>query len=323
MPAPRFSVIIPVQNRPHLVRQAIESVLAQDDPTTEIIVVDDASSDDTPRALRAFGDKIRPVFLEQPQGCEVARNAGAALARGDYLAFLDSDDLLLPGALGTYAFIIDVTRRPALMVSRLAGFTETSPPPAPDPRDGTVDFVVFADYLARDRTIASSASMIVVRRDVFAEVGGFRSSTAATFNGSDHDFLLRVGCHGPAVLIEKPAVVGYRLHGGNSVRDIRRVVEGIMRIIRAEREGIYPGGARRRLDRRSVIGNQTYWWCRCALLQRRPLLAARLFFSGADMILARIVKRLRTQRLAKLPITHAVRSESGRSPSAESAKATP
>jgi GT2 family glycosyltransferase len=308
-PMPRFSIIITVFNRPELVRQAINSARAQTFTNHEIIVVDDASTDATPEILKSYGDKIRVVTQAKNEGSEVANNAGVAVAQGSYLAFLDSDDLLYSWALETYDFVLARTGQPALLVSRLAYFS-TTPQPVQVPSDGdAIELIVYKDYLSRDRTIGSSLSMIVVRQDVYAEVGGFRQSTASTFYDCDHDFLLRVGCHGPAMLIESPHTVAYRIHPGNSVRNIRRVAEGIRRLIRAERNGNYPGGRERRLDRRAVIGNQTYWWSRCAFLQGQPWLAATLLLAGFDMILARLVKRFQTAIRGLTPTTRLQRGE--------------
>ena len=86
------SVIIPTYNRAHLVVESIESALRQTAPPREIIVIDDGSTDDTSRALRSFGDRIISVRQEN-QGVGSARNRGMALARGRYIAFLDSDDI--------------------------------------------------------------------------------------------------------------------------------------------------------------------------------------------------------------------------------------
>jgi len=292
MPMPKFSVIITVFNRPDLVRQTIASVLAQTWADLEIVVVDDASTDATPGVLQAYGEAIRVVTLAAQSGCEVARNAGAAAARGEYLAFLDSDDLFFPWALETYDQVIGRTGQPALVVSRLACFSGEPPVPGPGEPGEAIEIVVFPDYLARDRNVRPSASMIVVRRDVFAGAGGFRSSSATTFNASDQDFLLRAGCHGPAVLIERPSTVAYRFHPGNSIRNVRRMAEGIMRLIDAERHDRYPGGQARRLDRRAVIGKEALWWGRHALLHGPRGLGAKLILVGSDMIGARLVKRM-------------------------------
>src|ERR1700722_8506374 len=90
---PKVSVVIPTYNRAATVPRAIESVLAQTVTDLEVIVVDDGSSDDTGKVLREmFGDRIR-YYSQANQGASVARNKGVEEARGEWIAFLDSDDL--------------------------------------------------------------------------------------------------------------------------------------------------------------------------------------------------------------------------------------
>jgi len=86
------SVIIPTYNRASMVGDAIESALVQTHPASEVIVVDDGSTDDTERVVRAFGDRVRYVRQEN-RGVSAARNAGMGVAKGELFAFLDSDDL--------------------------------------------------------------------------------------------------------------------------------------------------------------------------------------------------------------------------------------
>jgi len=90
---PKVSVVIPTYNRANKVRGAIESALAQTVSDLEVIVVDDGSSDETGKILaEIYGDRIR-YYSQVNQGVSVARNKGITEARGDWLAFLDSDDL--------------------------------------------------------------------------------------------------------------------------------------------------------------------------------------------------------------------------------------
>lgn len=94
----KLSVIIPTWNRAQLVCDAINSALNQRPGDVEVIVVDDASKDDTTEVLtRIYGDRIQLLRLNQRSGAGAARNAGVALARGEFVAFLDSDDVWLPG----------------------------------------------------------------------------------------------------------------------------------------------------------------------------------------------------------------------------------
>lgn len=98
MKTPLLSVVIPTWNRAQLVGDAIRSVLAQG--AVEVIVVDDASTDATVELLESeFGDRIRLLRLEHRRGPGGARNVGARVARGEFVAFLDSDDVWLPGKL--------------------------------------------------------------------------------------------------------------------------------------------------------------------------------------------------------------------------------
>lgn len=100
MPPPILSVVIPTWNRAHLVCEAIESALNQRVGQVEVIVVDDCSTDDTAELVgRRFGSYIHLLRLARRRGAGAARNAGIRLATGKLIAFLDSDDVWLPGKL--------------------------------------------------------------------------------------------------------------------------------------------------------------------------------------------------------------------------------
>jgi len=100
MSHPTFSVVLPVYNRERLVGRAIRSVLAQDERDFEILAVDDASTDGSLEILEAFDDpRVRIVRHSENRGGGASRNTGIHAARGDYIAFLDSDDYWLPRKL--------------------------------------------------------------------------------------------------------------------------------------------------------------------------------------------------------------------------------
>ena len=102
MNAPQFSVVIPAYNAAATLAQAIESVRAQTWPAYEILVVDDGSTDTTAEIAKRYGGIVK--LIQQPnRGVSVARNAGAAAAQGDWLAFLDADDWYAPDRLRHHA----------------------------------------------------------------------------------------------------------------------------------------------------------------------------------------------------------------------------
>ncbi|MFH8409992.1 CDP-glycerol glycerophosphotransferase family protein [Streptomyces sp. NPDC018019] len=99
---PRFSVIVPARNVQGYLRACLDSVLEQDHRDVELIAVDDCSTDTTGAIIDEYArrdPRPAPLHLRRPSGAGPARNAGAALATGDYLLFLDGDDTLAPGAL--------------------------------------------------------------------------------------------------------------------------------------------------------------------------------------------------------------------------------
>lgn len=92
------SIVIDSYNYGRFLRTAIDSALAQTHPHTEVIVVDDGSRDDSPEIIRSYGNRIIPLIKENG-GQASALNAGAKLSRGDFIVFVDSDDMLLPDTL--------------------------------------------------------------------------------------------------------------------------------------------------------------------------------------------------------------------------------
>jgi glycosyltransferase involved in cell wall biosynthesis len=103
---PRVSVIIPTHNRKAFVLEAVASVLAQTYGDYELILVDDGSSDGTGEALKRYEEHLQYLYQEN-QGVSAARNCGLELARGEFIAFLDSDDLWLPKKLAIQVAFMD------------------------------------------------------------------------------------------------------------------------------------------------------------------------------------------------------------------------
>ena len=165
------SVVIPTRDRRELVVEAARSVLAQRGCRPEIIVVDDGSRDGSDAALQGLGDRLRYV-RQEPRGVSAARNRGAGMACGTWLAFLDSDDLWQPDKLARQ---LELHRsRPDLAVSQTGeiwirnGRRVNACLHHAKPQGD-----VFLPSLER---CLISPSAVLIRRDVFLELGGFDES---------------------------------------------------------------------------------------------------------------------------------------------------
>lgn len=111
---PLFSIVVPTYNRATLVAQAIESILRQSNPDFEAIIVDDGSTDDTLVRLSRFTDPRLRIFSKENGERGAARNFGASKSMGEYINFLDSDDVLFPNHLSVAREVIDERDRPPI-----------------------------------------------------------------------------------------------------------------------------------------------------------------------------------------------------------------
>ena len=112
MQHPKVSVIIPTYNRAEYLGEAIQSVFDQTFEDFEILIVDDGSTDDTQQLVLSFHDPRLRSFYQNNCGISAARNAAIRSADGEYIAFLDSDDVWLPELLESQVAVLD--RRPEI-----------------------------------------------------------------------------------------------------------------------------------------------------------------------------------------------------------------
>ena len=245
---PFFSVIIPVYNRAHMVERALDSVFAQTCREFEIIVVDDGSTDDTLRVLNPYSDRIT-LLSQENAGPGMARNLGAEHGVGDYLAFLDSDDVWLPWTLETYKNVINSNRQPSFVTGKQKIFSDAKGLEGIEESALTVE--VFSDYLASgDQWRWFGVSSFVIQRKVFERVGGFRTGNV---NGEDADLAMRLGCEKGFVHVASPVMFGYQDHADNLTSDHRKNLQASIQMIERERDSVFPGGAERALERRRII----------------------------------------------------------------------
>lgn len=242
----RISVIIPSYNRREYLMACLDSVAAQRRAPDEVIVVDDGSTDGTQEAVAARGDAT--LTTQANAGPGAARNRGAAAATGDYLAFLDSDDLWFPWSLEVMAGLLEKHDHPALLFARFEDFTGAAPEGM---AEEAASAMAFSDYLASaDHGFFAGAGMMVIAREAFAAVGGFAEER---MNSEDHDLALRLGTAPGFVQVIAPVTVAHRMHGGNEMANTSLNLAGLERLVCTERAGGYPGGAERAAARRGMI----------------------------------------------------------------------
>ena len=212
---PLVSVVIPTWNRRDLVRQAIGSVVAQSRGDWELIVVDDGSTDGTAPMIEAMNEpRVRIIELDHGGSVGHLRNVGAQAATAPWLAFLDSDDLWLPGKLQLQLDALEASGAGWCYgaCELLAPSGDVTPIRAGQflPLSGDI-----LDDLLAGRTGAYIGTL-VVRRELFEKVGGFEESLA---NREDFDFELRLAAIAEAVAVPE-VVTRVREHEGRRTGDL-------------------------------------------------------------------------------------------------------
>jgi len=202
---PQVSVIIPTHNRAEWLPGAVDSVLSQSFSDLEIIVVDDGSEDDTPSALGERMDRVR-YLRQEHAGVAAARNLGMAAARGEFLAFLDSDDRFAPGKIK--AQVEFMRAHPQALIShtdeiwyRRGRFLNQKK------KHARPSGYIFIKSLAM---CCVGMSTVMARPRFFELAGGFDSSFPCC---EDYELWLRSGSRLPFLLLPRPLTIK---NGGRS-----------------------------------------------------------------------------------------------------------
>jgi len=213
---PSISLIIPTHSRPYLLPRAVESALAAG-TDVEVVVVDDASTDDTAAVCRAMTG-INYVRLDHNQGVAGARNVGVLTSSADYIAFLDDDDLRLPGSLDLQLALLRNTPGAALIYGQalIGGATDRFagdryPQPCPE---GDVFW-----QLVTQNFIPSGS--VLFRRSCLFSTGLLDRSIAGV---DDWDLWVRIAALYPVAALDQPVVI-WRRPAPDSDQGSARAVE--------------------------------------------------------------------------------------------------
>jgi glycosyltransferase involved in cell wall biosynthesis len=232
--SPQVSVIIPTYNRRNRIQKAIRSVLAQTCSDSEIIVVDDGSTDDTAVDVARLAENDQRIRLLQHgrnKGAPAARNTGIGASRGEFVSFLDSDDEWLPDKLAKQTELFR-DGPPALGVVH-CGCTKVFADGRP-PEDLSFDLRgdVYASLLAR---YGVQTSTLLVRRDCFDVAGGFREGLRGC---QEWDLCIRLARHYLFDYAPEP-LVAYHIHGGPTISgDRSRNLRAYLRVVRLHEKEI-------------------------------------------------------------------------------------
>src|SRR5215813_3489651 len=209
--AARVSVIIPTYNRADLIGETIESVLKQTFDDFEIIIVDDGSTDATGEVVRKFDGPIKYLYQDN-RGRSCARNRGFEASSGDYVCFLDSDDVLKPMMIERQVSLLDSNSNLGFVYSDYQFINQTGeilPVPEsfsrhPLRRGRIFRFLIYFDFIP--------PSSVLSRRDCINKIGLFESSLEPA---EDLDWLLRMTSLYETDYIPEPLFL-FRKHEGNT-----------------------------------------------------------------------------------------------------------
>ena len=202
---PLVSVIIPTYNRGWILEETIDSVLAQNYAPMELIVVDDGSIDDTAAILAGYGSRLE-IIRQENRGVSAARNVGVAAARGELIAFLDSDDLWLPGKVAIQVDHFQIHPE-SLICQTEEVWIRRGRRVNPKHHHRKAEGMIFERSL---ELCLVSPSAVMLRRELFDLVGGFDESLPAC---EDYDLWLRVSCRYPVGLSDTPLIQKRGGHG--------------------------------------------------------------------------------------------------------------
>jgi glycosyltransferase involved in cell wall biosynthesis len=264
----QVTVIIPTYNRAQFIADAIRSVQAQTVTDVEIIVADDGSTDNTAEIVSGFGPSVTYLCLQHRGQPAASRNSGLRYARGEFVAFLDSDDLYFPHKLALQMAAFDAHPGVGLVYSDACFFHHDPARPIghrldglPKPTGNVFPTLLTCNFL--------STTTVLIRRSCLDVVGEF-DENPEFIAVEDYDFWLRIAAKFPIVFA--PGAVGAIRHHNQNI-SLRVAMNWRTLQVRLHMETLYPDLMRLYSSARHEAYARSHWAVAFTELQNRRWLA--------------------------------------------------
>lgn len=226
----KISVVIPTYNRPELLKNSINSVLSQSFPDTEIIVIDDCSTDNTQSVLGNYKDgRLKVIRNKTNMGIAAVRNIGVTNSQGKYIAFLDDDDEWLPGKLEKQLDILEGGSvnlgcvYTGILVINSDG-DQVLQTTIPQYRNNILKELLFQNFI--------TTSTVVLKKACFEKVGLFDEEIPY---GEDYDMWIRIAKEFEYDFVKEP-LTKYRIHQTAITKNYVTVINGVERVLLKHRK---------------------------------------------------------------------------------------
>ena len=298
---PKVSVIIPTYSRPQLLPRAVESA-QRAGAGVEVIVVDDASTDRTAEVCRTL-EGIKYIRLEHNQGVAGARNVGILASSADYVAFLDDDDLRLPGTLDNQVEALMRNKEagfvcaPMLMADQEGNLTGEVSGPKSEGGDA------FWELLELD--FPAMPISVVIRKECFTSVGLFNADLAGI---DDWDIFVRIAELYPVVVLNEPVSIyrkptPYSGQGSSAqAQHLSRAARHQLQLLRLPRAKMAPVAQQREIRRRTVnrIADTLLWNAAHAIKEGAYGFACTNIFAALRLSPSRALRVSRYRKLVSM-----------------------
>lgn len=235
--APRYSIIMAAYNQADFVHEALDSLFAQTFKDFEVIVCDDGSTDETPRVIREYSDRVT-LLTSDHRGPAGARNFAIAVAKGEFISCMDSDNVWMPWTLECIDEAVQQYGPECLvyLIRTPMEFTQMIKIERVKTR-----MEVYPDFFSAPEYASHGAALIgAIPRQRFIAAGQFFEGL---ITDEDLDLVLRLGNLSPYVMIMEPITMLNRSHFSNLSQDRSLLYQSSMRIVERElKDHVYPGG---------------------------------------------------------------------------------